>query len=90
MKFPFVEDPKIGVKSVSITLLIISFLICIISISLSHYFLSCLPASGLSLLLFALCYLMYRLRKIDSFSLDVKTGEIRASDTNLESRIEQR
>jgi hypothetical protein len=76
----FIKDPKLNVKSVSITLLIISFVLCVSSIALSHYFLNCLPASGLSLLLFALCYLMYRLRKIDSFKLDVKTGEIEASD----------
>jgi len=76
----FIKDPKIDVKSVSITLLIVSFLLCLTSIGLSHYFLSCLPASGLSLLLFALCYLMYRLRKLDSFKLDVKTGEIEADD----------
>lgn len=76
----FIKDPKINAKSVSVTLLIVSFGLSILSISLSHKFVSCLPASILSLLMFAFCYLMYRLRKVDDFKLNLKTGEVSAED----------
>jgi hypothetical protein len=77
----FIRDPKLNVKSVTVTFVCISFLLCVVSLCLSHKFLSCLPATGLSILLFALCMLFYRLRKVDEFSLNVKTGEISAKDT---------
>ncbi len=77
----FIYDPKIHVKSVSVTILVVSFVLCIISLGLSHVFVQCLPATVLSLLLFAFSYFMYRLRKLDDFSLNLKTGEVSAKDT---------
>lgn len=77
----FIKDPKIDQKSVTVTFVVISFILTIISLCISHYFLSSLPASGLSILLFSLCMLFYRLRKLDSFRVNVKTGEIEAEDT---------
>lgn len=76
----FIRDPKLNVKSVSVTILIISFVLCLVSIISSHFLAQCLPASILSLLLFAFSYFMYRMRKIDDFSLNLKTGEIQAKD----------
>jgi hypothetical protein len=80
MKIPFIEDPKLNVKSVSVTLLIISFVLCVSSLVASHVLAQCLPASVLSLLLFAFCYFMYRLRRIDEFQVNLKSGEISAKD----------
>jgi hypothetical protein len=76
----FIQDPRIKEKSVSVTLLVISFLLCVVSLISSHFFAQCIPASVLSLLLFAFSYFMYRLRKVDEFSLNLKTGQIEAKD----------
>lgn len=76
----FIRDPKLNVKSVSVTILIISFVLCLISLALSHVSAQCIPATILSLLLFAFSYFMYRMRKIDDFSLNLKTGSIEAKD----------
>jgi hypothetical protein len=76
----FIRDPKIKEKSVSVTILVISFVLCLSSLVSSHFFAQCLPASVLSLLLFAFSYFMYRMRKIDDFSLNLKTGEVEAKE----------
>ena len=81
----FIQDPKLNVKSVSVTLLIVSFLLSVASLALSHVFAQCLPASVLSLLMFAFCYFMYRMRKIDDFSLDLRSGKIEAKDDQKSS-----
>ncbi len=81
MRFPFITDPKVNQKSLTLTLTVVSFLLAVSSIVTSHVYLSCLPASVLSVLLFALCMLFYRLRKLDSFDINLKSGEISAKDT---------
>lgn len=80
MKFPFIKDPKLDVKSVTVTFVVISFLISIGSIISSHFFSTSIPASILSILLFTLCMLFYRVRKIDSFKINLQSGEIEAED----------
>ncbi len=80
MKLRFLKDPKTHQNSVTVTFVTISFLLSIISICLSLKFTSCLPASILGVLLFGLCMAFYRLRKLDSFSIDLKSGKIEASD----------
>lgn len=75
-----IKDPKIDQKSLTVTLVVVSFVLSIVSLIASHYFLSCLPASVLSITLFSLCMLFYRLRKLDSFSIDLKQGKIDAKD----------
>lgn len=81
MRFPWVTE-NLNIKSITNTFVIISFILSIASICLSHKFISCLPASCLSISLFALVMLFSRLHNIDSFKLNVKTGDIEASDEN--------
>jgi hypothetical protein len=78
----FIRDPKLNVKSVTVTFVVVSFVLSVVSICLSHKFQSCIPASVMSMMLFALCMLFYRLRKVDEFSINLKTGSIEAKDDN--------
>ncbi len=80
MRFPFISDPKLNEKSVTVTFVVLSFVLSVGSLISSHFFATSLPASVLSILLFALCMLFYRLRKLDSFKINLKTGDIEAED----------
>jgi hypothetical protein len=81
----FIQDPKIKQKSVTVTFVVISFVLSILSLTVSHFWLTALPATSLTILLFALCMLFYRLRKIDGFKINVKSGEIEAEDREAKS-----
>jgi hypothetical protein len=85
----WIVSPKKDVKQITVSFVIVSFLLSILSISLSHYFLSCLPASCLCILLFALCMLFARLHNVDSFRLNAKTGEIEASSNPESSKVRE-
>lgn len=76
----FIQDPKTHQESITVTFALVSFILSILSLITSHIWAQCLPASILSILLFALCMLFYRLRKIDSFKVDVKEGSVEVKD----------
>ena len=78
----FIRDPKLNVKSVCVTFAVVSFILSICSIALSHKFLSCLPGSILSVLLFVLCMVFYRIRRVDELSLNLKSGEVEIKDSD--------
>ncbi len=77
----WLKDPKQQAESVTLTFVAVTFVFTIISLSLAHYFLSCLPATALSIALFALTMLFYRMRRVDEFTFNAKTGEVSAKDT---------
>lgn len=76
----FIKDPKSNIQSATLTFAVASFILSIVSIILSHKFLNSIPATILSILLFTLCMFFYRLRRIDEFSVNLKTGEVSAKD----------
>ena len=67
-------------KSLLGTFTIVSFVMAIISIIMGHIFYSCLPATILTILFFALNLLFFRLHSIDQFKINLKTGDIEAQD----------
>lgn len=72
----WLKDPKQNAESVTLTFVAVTFVFTIVSLGLSHYFLSCLPATGMSIALFALTMVFYRMRRLDDVAINLKTGSI--------------
>jgi len=73
-------------KSLLATFTVIAFVMTIASLVISHIFYSCLPATVLTILFFALNLLFYRLTKIDEFSVNLKTGAVEARDDDKDTK----
>ncbi len=76
----FLLDPKLKTRSVTVTFNVASFVLAVSSIVSCHFFPGVLPATTSAIVLFVICMVFYRIRKIDDLKLNVKTGDIEIKD----------
>ena len=76
LRFPFLHDPVSKQPSVTLLFAYVSFILVLISIVCLHFYAQIQSASLVSILFFVICMVFYRLRKLDSVAVNLKSGEV--------------
>lgn len=84
MKLPFVHDPEAKVASVTLLFTYVTFVLMVIFLTLSFFYPETLQTTAMSVLIWAVSVIFYRLRKLDKVKIDVdnKSIELDSEDEN--------
>lgn len=84
LKLPFLYDPTTQQASITLALLYITSVLMLVSVIMLHIKSELLTATLTSIMVWIMAYVMYRLRRLDSFKLDLddKTIELDGSEEN--------
>jgi len=88
-EFPFATDKVSGKPSVTLFFAYVSFLIAV-GITIYLTIKDVIAGSVAALMLFFGCLLMYRLRKLDSFSIDFDDKEIKVNSSDTATDEEEK
>ncbi len=82
IRWPYLFDPTTKEPSITLTLLYITSILMLSSVIALHFVEGILTASMVTILIWVLAYVFYRLRKLDKFKLDLddKSIELNGSD----------
>lgn len=86
LRLPSSYDPVSKLPSVTLFFSYISFFIMVISLIGLHFYKQFLEATIISVFVWILSVVFYRLRELDKISLNVKTGSIGIEDDNLSQK----
>lgn len=76
LHLPFVKDPVSEKPSVTLLSLYICFCFTVISLILLHFSSRLMIATGFTMMAWVLSYVMYRIRHLDKFRIDLDDQEI--------------
>lgn len=85
-KLPFLHDPTTDKPSITLGLLYLTSVVMIGSLLVLHIKSELLTATLTSIMVWILAYVMYRLRKLDSFRLDLDDKEIQLNGSDEEDK----
>lgn len=76
LKLPFVHDPVSKKPSVTLLGLYLSFTVMLVSLILLHFSAKMIVATTTSIIVWILSYVMYRIRHLDKFKINLETKEL--------------
>lgn len=86
LRFPFARDPVTKQPSVTLLIFYVMFVIMLISLVLLHFYTGMVFATATTILVWALSYVMYRIRHLDKFKINLQESELEFHSSDDEKK----